>query len=106
MTLVDRSGAHNRHERKCAYRLTVKQLVCLLALCAVSLTASATLKAQDEETTRKLWDTAFINPGQKKTPTPKEWRRCSRSASPRVSSHGVHRDSVVCRTPCHLRRVH
>ncbi|SRR6266404_183097 len=105
MTLVDRSGAHNRHKRKCAYRLTVKQLVCLVALYAVSLTASVTLKAQDEETTRRLWDTAFINTSSKKTPPRKAAKRTYRVATPNVPTEGVNGETVVGVTLWRLRHA-
>ena len=54
----------------------------LLALCGVSLTATLTLKAQDEETTRRLWDTAFINSVSKKTLPRKATKRSYRISRP------------------------
>jgi hypothetical protein len=105
MTLQDRIGARNTNKRKCVYRLSVKQLVCLVALCAVSLTASVTLKAQDEETTRKLWDTAFINSGSKKTSPRKATKRSYRIATPNVPTDGVNGETVVGVTLWRLRRA-
>jgi hypothetical protein len=85
--------------------LSVKPLVYLLALCAVSLTASVTLKAQDDETTRRLWDTAFINSGSKKTPPRKAAKRTYRVATPNVPTEGVNGETVVGVTLWRLRRA-
>ncbi|MDX6574792.1 MAG: hypothetical protein QOE96_745 [Blastocatellia bacterium] len=85
--------------------LSVKQLVYLLALCAVSLTAWVTLKAQDDETTRRLWDTAFINSGSKKTPPRKAAKRTYRVATPNVPTEGVNGETVVGVTLWRLRRA-
>lgn len=103
MTLQDRI-AHHTSKRKCVYGLSVKQLVCLVALCAVSLSASVTFMAQDEDTTRKLWDTAFINSGSKKT-TRKRTKRSYRIATPNVPTAGVNGETVVGVTLWRLRRA-
>ena len=87
------------------YFLSVKQLVCLVAFCSLTLTASVTLNAQNEETTRKLWDTAFINTGSKKTPPRKAARRTYRVATPNVPTEGVNSDTVVGVTLWRLRRA-
>lgn len=104
MTLQDRIAHHTTKKKKCVYGLSVKRLVCLVALCAVSLSASVTFKAQDEETTRKLWDTAFINSGSKKTPR-KRTRRSYRIATPNVPTAGVNGETVVGVTLWRLRRA-
>ena len=77
--------------------------ICAFALCALGLVAAAQ-GTQDEEATRKLWDTAF-NTNRRKTARP---GRCSargnyRVATPRVSPVGVSGDSVVGVTIWHLR---
>jgi hypothetical protein len=78
MTLQDMIGGGKTNKRESISRLTVKRLASLLALCGVSLTATLTLKAQDEETTRRLWDTAFINSVSKKTLPRKATKRSYR----------------------------
>jgi hypothetical protein len=78
-------------------------VLCALALCAVSLAAAQ--GTQDEETTRKLWDTAF-NPNGKKPARAagrSGTRRDYRVATPRVSPVGVSGDSVVGVTIWRLR---
>ncbi len=103
MALQDRIVARNTLKKK--YRLAVERLVCFLALCAVSLTASVTLKAQDDQTTRRLWDTAFINSGSKKTLPRKATKRSYRIATPNVPTEGVNGETVVGVTLWRLRRA-
>jgi len=86
-------------------QLTVKRLLSLAALCFVCLTASITLKAQAEDTTRKLWDTAFINTGSKKPLPRKAAKRTYRIATPNVSTEGVNGETVVGVTLWRLRRA-
>jgi hypothetical protein len=92
-------------ERKRVWRLSVKQFTCLMVLCAASFAAPATLKAQDEDTTRRLWDTAFINSGNKKTSPRKTAKRSYRVATPNVPTAGVDADTVVGVTLWRLRRA-
>lgn len=76
--------------------------VCALALCALGLAAAQ--GAQDEETTRKLWDTAFNTAGRKPARTGRGSARGNyRVATPRVSPAGVSGDSVVGVTVWRLR---
>jgi hypothetical protein len=82
----------------------VKLLAVLVVFCAATLAAPMTLKAQDEDTTRKLWDTAFINAGSKKT-SPKKAKRSYRVATPNVPTAGVDGDTVVGVTLWRLRRA-
>lgn len=105
MTLQEQIGACNTDKRKCVCHLGAKQLVCVVALCAVSLIASVNLKAQDEDTTRRLWDTAFINSGNKKTSPRKTAKRSYRVATPNVPTAGVNADTVVGVTLWRLRRA-
>jgi hypothetical protein len=83
----------------------IQQLACSMTLCAVSLLAPVTLKAQDEDTTRRLWDTAFINSGSKKTPPRKAAKRTYRVATPNVPTEGVNAETVVGVTLWRLRRA-
>jgi len=105
MTLQEQIGACNTDKRKCAFHLGAKQLVYVVALCALNFTASVTLKAQDEQTTRRLWDTAFINPGSKKTTPRKTAKRSYRIATPNVPTAGVNGETVVGVTLWRLRRA-
>lgn len=76
--------------------------VCALALCALGLAAAQ--GTQDEETTRKLWDTAFSAAGRKsRRPGRNPARGSYRVATPRVSPAGVSGDSVVGVTVWRLR---
>jgi len=102
MTLQDRITTN---QSRTGHRLSVKHLACLVALCGVSLSASLTLKAQDDETTRRLWDTAFINSGSKKTLPRKATKRSYRIATPNVPTVGVNGETVVGVTLWRLRRA-
>ncbi len=76
--------------------------VCALALCAVSLAAAQ--GTQDEEATRKLWDTAFNPKVRKPVRSGRNTTRSSyRVATPRVPTVGVSGDSVVGVTVWRLR---
>jgi hypothetical protein len=100
MTLQDGIG-----ERKRVCRLSVQQFTCLMVLCAASFAAPVTLKAQDEDTTRRLWDTAFINPGNKKTSPRKSTKRSYRVVTPNVPTAEVNGETVVGVTLWRLRRA-
>src|SRR5438034_1823876 len=88
-----------RSKKNCGYGL------CLIALCAVSFAAPLISKAQDEETTRRLWDTAFINSASKKTSPRKTTKRGYRVATPSVPTAGVNGETVVGVTLWRLRRA-
>ena len=105
MTLHGSFGAHSTSQRKCGHLPSVKQLACLVALCVASLTAPVTLNAQNEEGTRRLWDTAFINSGSKKASPKKATRRSYRIATPNVPTANVNGDTVVGVTLWRLRRA-
>lgn len=102
MTLQSTTGARNSNRSDF---LRGKRLLCVVALCAMSLSASVTSKAQDEETTRKLWDTAFINTGSRKPVPRKTARRSYRVTTPNVPTEGVIGDTVVGVTLWRLRRA-
>jgi Domain of unknown function (DUF4384) len=91
--------ATRSRNRKCGYRL------CLLVLCTVSLSAPITLQAQDEEATRRLWDTAFINSASKKALPRKPTKRSYRVATPDVPIDRVTGETVVGVTLWRLRRA-
>jgi hypothetical protein len=83
----------------------LRQLASLLALLTLGLMAPITLKAQDDDTTRRLWDTAFINSGSRKTPAKKTAKRSYRIATPNVPTSGVDGETVVGVTLWRLRRA-
>jgi len=105
MTLQCTIGGRNTNKGKSVSRLTPKRLACLLALCVLSLTASLTFKAQDDQATRRLWDTAFINSGSKKTLPRRATKRSYRIATPSVPIDTVNADTVVGVTLWRLRRA-
>jgi len=77
----------------------------LLVLCAASLAAPLTLQAQDEQATRRLWDTAFINSASKKALPRKSTKRSYRVATPDVPIDRVTGETVVGVTLWRLRRA-
>jgi hypothetical protein len=79
--------------------------VCLLVLCAASMGAPITLQAQDDQATRRLWDTAFINSGSKRTVPRRATKRSYRVATPNVPTDGVNGETVVGVTLWRLRRA-
>ena len=81
-----------------------KHLMCFAAFCAVSFIVPLSAKAQDEEATRRLWDTAFINAGSKRAGPRKPTKRSYRIATPNVPTDGVNGDTVVGVTLWRLRR--
>lgn len=105
MTLQDTIGRRDTNKGKSVYRRTVKQFVWLVALCVVSLSASLTVKAQDDQATRRLWDTAFINSGNKRTLPRRATKRSYRIATPNVPTAGVNGETVVGVTLWRLRRA-
>jgi hypothetical protein len=84
---------------------SIKWLQCLIALLTLCFLAPITVKAQGEETTRRLWDTAFINSANPKTPAKKTAKRSYRIATPNVPTAGVNGDTVVGVTLWRLRRA-
>lgn len=77
-------------------------VMCALALFSVSF-VTATQHGQDEDTTRKLWDTAFSETKKSARSGRNGTRRVYRVATPRVSPAGVSGDSVVGVTIWRLR---
>jgi hypothetical protein len=77
--------------------------ICALVLYSTSLVAASQNK-QDEETTRKLWDTAFHTTTKKPVRSGRNsLRRAYRMATPRISPAGVASDSVLGVTLWRLR---
>ena len=105
MTLQEKIGARITSKSRCAHRPGIRRWACLLVLCAASFAAPVTLKAQDEDTTRRLWDTAFINAGNKKTSPRRATKRSYRVATPNVPTAGVNGETVVGVTLWRLRRA-
>ena len=103
--IAETIGAWAPSQRKWGHWLTIKQFGCLVAFSVLSFTAPAVSRAQNDETTRKLWDTAFINSASKKTTARKSTKRSYRIATPSVSTNGVSGDTVVGVTLWRLRRA-
>src|SRR4051794_11934403 len=80
----------------CARRKMMKKLAGLFVLCVLGLMTARTLKAQDQDTTRKLWDTAFIETGkQKSQPRKSIAKRSYRVATPNIPPVNVAGDTPV-----------
>ncbi|MDQ3667023.1 MAG: DUF4384 domain-containing protein [Acidobacteriota bacterium] len=75
----------------------------MMTLCVAGLPAALAQQAQEEETTRHLWDTAFINQGNKRTAGRSKARRNYRIVTPQVPVSGVSADSVIGVTLWRLR---
>jgi hypothetical protein len=71
-------------------------------LCLAGLLTAMAQQPQEEETTRHLWDTAFIDQGNKPA-TRKPARRSYRIVTPRVPVVGVSPDTVIGVTLWRLR---
>jgi hypothetical protein len=105
MTLQERIGARITSKKKCGNRPGITRWMCLMVLCAGSFAAPITFKAQDEQATRRLWDTAFINSSNKKASPRKATKRSYRIATPNVPTDGVNGETVVGVTLWRLRRA-
>ncbi|MGH8526763.1 MAG: DUF4384 domain-containing protein, partial [Gammaproteobacteria bacterium] len=74
-----------------------------IALSVASFLAAVAQQAQEEEATRHLWDTAFINQGNKRATARKPAKRNYRVVTPQVPVMGVSADSVIGVTVWRLR---
>ena len=74
----------------------------IMTLCVAGLLEAMAQQPQDEETTRHLWDTAFIDRGNKSA-NRKPARRSYRIVTPHVPVTGVAADSVIGITLWRLR---
>jgi hypothetical protein len=77
-------------------------LASTMILCLACVLAALAQQPQEEETTRHLWDTAFIDQGKKAT-IRKPARRSYRVVTPHVPVTGVAADSVIGITLWRLR---
>jgi Domain of unknown function (DUF4384) len=77
-------------------------VVWMMTLCVAGLLTATAQQPQSEETTRHLWDTAFIDQGNK-APTRRPARRSYRIVTPHVPVVGVAPDSVIGVTLWRLR---
>ncbi len=75
----------------------------MMTLCLAGFQAAMALQAQEEGTTRHLWDTAFINQGNKPAGARRPARRSYRIVTPSVAVTGVSSDSVIGVTLWRLR---
>lgn len=75
----------------------------MITLCLAGLLAAMAQQPQEEETTRQLWDTAFINQGNKAAAARKPARRSYRIVTPQVPVTGVSADTVIGVTLWRLR---
>jgi hypothetical protein len=74
-----------------------------MILCVAGSPAAMTRRAQEEDATRHLWDTAFINQRGKPAASRKPARRSYRIVTPQVPVSGVSADSVIGVTLWRLR---
>ncbi len=88
-----------RGRRTIASQLTLVALI--MAVCSAGLFVTIAQQTQDEEATRHLWDTAFIQ--GKKRATKKRVRRTYRLVTPNVSVNDVSADTVIGVTLWRLR---
>jgi hypothetical protein len=78
-------------------------LLLLAAFCFVTPPPAQVNAQQEDETTRKLWDTAFVGPPKQKTSTRRRTQRRYRIATPEVPTDNVAPDTVVGVTVWRLR---
>ncbi|MGI9067067.1 MAG: hypothetical protein ACR2HX_11780, partial [Pyrinomonadaceae bacterium] len=75
----------------------------VMTLCVAGLLVAMAQQPQDEETTRSLWDTAFINQGNKRATARRSPKRNYRIVTPHVPVVGVSADTVIGITLWRLR---
>ena len=75
----------------------------MMVLCLAGLLVPVAQQTQENETTRHLWDTAFIDKGNKASATRKPARRSYRIITPQVPITGVSADTVIGITLWRLR---
>ncbi len=74
-------------------------------LCVAGLLAAVAQQPQEEEATRQLWDTAFINQGSKRAAVRRSAKRNYRIVTPQVPVTGVSADTVIGVTLWRLRPI-
>lgn len=77
--------------------------LCVFIFCLAGGGGAARQRAQDEENTRTLWDTAFGATKKRRAPRRRPARRNYKIMTPRVSPEGVAADAVVGVTVWRLR---
>jgi hypothetical protein len=75
----------------------------MMTLCVAGSFAAAASRAQEEEATRHLWDTAFINQENKGAAAKRSAKRNYRIVTPHVPVIGVSPDTVIGVTLWRLR---
>lgn len=83
-------------------KTTSRRVAWLMVLCAAGSLAAAP-QPQEDEATRQLWDTAFINQGNKRAATRRPAKRNYRIVTPNVPVTGVSADTVIGVTLWRLR---
>jgi hypothetical protein len=78
-------------------------MVSTMIICLACFLAAVAQQAPQEEATRHLWDTAFINQGNKPTVARRPAKRSYRIVTPHVPVTGVSADSVIGITLWRLR---
>ena len=78
-------------------------VACLMILCVAGFRSAMAQQTQEQEATRNLWDTAFINQGNKPAAARRSARRNYRVVTPEVPIKGVSADSVIGVTLWRLR---
>jgi len=74
-----------------------------MIICLAGLLVPLAQQTQENETTRHLWDTAFIDQGNKTSRTRRSPRRSYRVITPKVPINGVSADTVIGITLWRLR---
>ena len=75
----------------------------IMIICLAGLLVPLARQTQENETTRHLWDTAFIDQGNKTSRTRRSPRRSYRVITPKVPINGVSADTVIGITLWRLR---
>jgi hypothetical protein len=75
----------------------------IMTFCVAGLLTATARQPQEDETTRQLWDTAFINQGNKPAVARRTVRRNYRIVTPHVPVTGVSADTVIGVTLWRLR---
>jgi len=75
----------------------------IMIICLAGLLVPLAQQTQENETTRHLWDTAFIDQGNKTSRTRRSPRRSYRVITPKVPINGVSADTVIGITLWRLR---
>lgn len=80
-----------------------RHITWMMILCVAGLLAAVAQQRQEDEATRQLWDTAFINQGNKRPGIKKPARRNYRIVTPQIPVMDVSPDTVIGITLWRLR---